>query len=288
MENPENLIPLALNVGYAVHESDWNWKNVRRPFARLYYVSAGEADVMLPDGMIHLTPGNLYLIPSYTLHSDVCNGHFEHYYVHLYEDLENESSMFENYSFPKEVKANDLDLALFKRLCDMDPSMKLPESNPSSYDNATSLLENIRRNKVRSFSDRVEGRGIILVLLSRFFKEATPKTLVNDDRIQRVLLYIRRNLHERLDIDNLANMAFISRDHFIRIFKEETGSTPVQYITQRKIERAELMLSTEEMPVKSIAYSLGFDDHSYFNRLFKKIVGKTPLEYRNSTYVFRP
>ena len=103
-----------------------------------------------------------------------------------------------------------------------------------------------------------------------------------------MLLYIRRNLHERLDIDNLANMAFISRDHFIRIFKEETGSTPVQYITQRKIERAELMLSTEEMPVKSIAYSLGFDDHSYFNRLFKKIVGKTPLEYRNSTYVFRP
>ena len=90
MENPENLIPLALNVGYAVHEADWNWRNVRSPFARLYYVSAGEADVMLPDGMIHLTPGNLYLIPSYTLHSDVCNGHFEHYYVHLYEDLENE------------------------------------------------------------------------------------------------------------------------------------------------------------------------------------------------------
>ena len=74
MENPENLIPLALNVGYAVHESDWNWKNVRSPFARLYYVSAGEADVILPDGMIHLTPGNLYLIPSYTLHSNVCNG----------------------------------------------------------------------------------------------------------------------------------------------------------------------------------------------------------------------
>ena len=138
---------------------------------------------------------------------------------------------------------------------------------------------------MRNFSDRVESRGIIFMLLSRFLKDATPKIQVNDDRIQKILLYIKKNITEQIDLDNLAQMNCMSKDHFIRIFKNETGETPMQYITQRKIERAELLLSTETIPVKNIAYSLGFDDHSYFNRLFKKIVGQTPLEYREKNHI---
>ena len=38
---------LPLNVGFAQHNSDWNWKNVRSPFARLYYVTDGEAEVCI-------------------------------------------------------------------------------------------------------------------------------------------------------------------------------------------------------------------------------------------------
>jgi AraC-like DNA-binding protein len=72
----------------------------------------------------------------------------------------------------------------------------------------------------------------------------------------------------------------ISKDHFIRLFKKETGMTPVQYISQKKIEKAQLLLVTEEMPIKEIAFLLSYEDHSYFNRLFKKITGETPQEYR--------
>ena len=47
-----------------------------------------------------------------------------------------------------------------------------------------------------------------------------------------------------------------------------------------KIEKAQLLLVTEEMPIKEIAFQLSYEDHSYFNRLFKKITGETPQEYR--------
>lgn len=72
------------------------------------------------------------------------------------------------------------------------------------------------------------------------------------------------------------------KDHFIRLFKKETGITPLKYINQKKIEKAQLILITDETPVKNVAFSLSYGDYSYFNRLFKKTTRLTPQEYRNS------
>ena len=57
-----NFPLLMLNVGFASHFGDWNWRNVRSPFARLYYVVDGEAQVELPDGIVSLLPHHLYLV----------------------------------------------------------------------------------------------------------------------------------------------------------------------------------------------------------------------------------
>ena len=85
-----------------------------------------------------------------------------------------------------------------------------------------------------------------------------------------------------LDLDDLADTSCLSKDHFSRLFKHETGISPLQYINQKKIEKAQLMLVTSNMPVKNIASSLACDNYSYFNRLFKKMTGVPPQEYRNS------
>jgi AraC-like DNA-binding protein len=51
-------------------------------------------------------------------------------------------------------------------------------------------------------------------------------------------------------------------------------------LNRKKIERTQLMLLTEQVPVKEVAYRLGFSDHSYFIRLFRQTVGISPQEYR--------
>jgi AraC-like DNA-binding protein len=76
----------------------------------------------------------------------------------------------------------------------------------------------------------------------------------------------------------------MSKDHFIRLFRRETGYTPNAYVIQRKMERAELMLVTTDNSVKSIARALGYDDYSYFNRVFKKNAGITPQQYREKHF----
>ena len=50
---------------------------------------------------------------------------------------------------------------------------------------------------------------------------------------------------------------------------------------QKKIEKAQIMLLTEDTIIKEMAYNLGFKDHSYFIRLFKKVTGQTPMEFRS-------
>lgn len=276
----DQLHLLILNVGLAIHNADWNWKNVNSPFTRLYYVTEGTAKIILPSGIQELKSNYLYLIPSFTTHSYLCDSHFVHYYLHIYEDHQSESSILDDYNFPVEVAAGDLELPLIKRLCQINPSMQLPQSDPDSYDNNPTLIQNIIKNKQRTFCDKVESRGIVYQLMARFLKDAQPKIEVNDNRIQKVISHIRKNIYTLIDIDSLAEISCVSKDHFIRLFKKEIGTTPLQYINQKKIEKAQLILITDNMPVKNIAYLLAYEDHSYFNRLFKKVTGTTPQQYR--------
>ena len=277
----DQLHLLILNVGLAIHNADWNWRNVNSPFTRLYYVTEGAARILLPTGIQELKPDHLYLVPSFTTHSYLCDTHFVHYYLHIYEDHQSESSILEDFSFPTEIPAGDLELPLIKRLCGINPTMQLPQSDPTSYDNNPTLIKNIIKNKQRTFCDKVESRGIVYQLMARFLKDAQPKTEINDDRIQKVLSYIRKNIYRTIDIDSLAAISCLSKDHFIRLFKKEINNTPLQYINQKKIEKAQLILITDSMPVKNISYLLAYEDHSYFNRLFKKLTGVTPQQYRD-------
>lgn len=276
----EQMHPLVLNVGLAVHNADWNWKNVNSPFTRLYYVTEGSAQIELPDGIYTLSPKHMYFIPAFTIHTNICKSNFVHYYLHIYEDHYSDNDWLDHWKFPVEIEATDLDLALFKRLCEINPHMTLQKSDPTTYDNNPTLMQNLIKNRQRAFCDKVESRGIVFQLLSRFFKQGQSKIEMEDNRIAKTVLYIRKHLNEAIELEKLAEISCLSKDHFIRLFKKELGTTPLQYINQKKIEKAQLLLSTEELAVKEIAFQLAFDDYSYFNRLFKKTTGVTPQEYR--------
>lgn len=276
----EQMHPLVLNVGLAVHNADWNWKNVNSPFTRLYYVTEGSAQIELPDGIYTLSPKHMYFIPAFTIHTNICKSNFVHYYLHICEDHYSDNDWLDHWKFPVEIEATDLDLALFKRLCEINPHMTLQKSDPTTYDNNPTLMQNLIKNRQRAFCDKVESRGIVFQLLSRFFKQGQSKIEMEDNRIAKTVLYIRKHLNEAIELEKLAEISCLSKDHFIRLFKKELGTTPLQYINQKKIEKAQLLLITEELAVKEIAFQLAFEDYSYFNRLFKKITGVTPQEYR--------
>ena len=271
---------LMLNVGHAVHEADWNFKDIVSPFTRIYYVTEGTATVTTGETENLLSPGNMYIIPAFTRHSDECNCRFCHYYVHIYEEGSGAESLIDNYDFPFGIKGEPLDLTLFRSLCDHNASMALKAPDPRIYDNKTSLIDCVRLNRQRPVWDRLESMGIIYQLLGRFMKEAVPKYDAKDARIRDAINLINADSSVALRIDSLSKGVRMTPDHFIRLFKKEMGCTPAQFIINRKMTQAMLMLSAEPMMTKEVAYALGYDNLSYFSRLFKRHTGMTPGAYR--------
>ena len=283
----ESLNLLMLNVGLARHDKDWNWQGVSSPFTRIYYVKSGRAWLHIPSELpcegekrMELRPGHLYIIPAYTRHSYECSGVFEHYYLHVYEGFKNETNVFEMYDFPTEVKAGDGDEKLMAQMVAAHPEARLPESDPRSYDNTTTFADYVKRYNALPLWKKMRLRGATLMLFSRFLEKATPRVWTNDERLTKVQEYVRQHMDKDMNIEELADVACMTKHYLIRLFKRELGVSPLQYINRKKMERAQLLLLTENMSVKEVAWYLGFNDHSYFIRLFKKITGMTPQGYR--------
>lgn len=278
----ELLNLILLNAGRAVHEGDWNFRNIKSPFFRIYLVDEGEACMTVEGSDQQLSPGHLYLIPPFSLHDDRCDRHFSLYYLHVSESHTDATRIFEQFQFPLEVPATEFDLLLMKRLLAINPGKGLALYDPDSYDNSTSFLMSLASTAQTSFPVRTETNGILLQLLSRFLEKADKRIVSEDNRIVKALRYIRENIGKKISINDLSERCFLSDDHFTRLFKQEMNDTPIDYINRKKIENAQRMLVLNDKPVKDIACSLAFENIPYFNRLFKQLVGKTPTEYRDS------
>lgn len=99
-------------------------------------------------------------------------------------------------------------------------------------------------------------------------------------RIVRAKLYVDAHFAESLEVRNIASEAFLSRYHFIRLFKRIYNRTPHQYLTAVRIERAKELLHSG-IPVSDVCYSVGFESETSFTGLFKRRVGRTPSAYRD-------
>ena len=272
---------ILLHTGLARHHGDWNWQNVRSPFARIYYIVEGHAQVLLPNKKLNLRAGRLYLIPPFTTHHYVCDGHFVHYYVHFYEKKEaGQQDFFDEWEFPDEADGSADTLVMMKHLCQLMPQLQLPASDPETYDNHAQLMNILAEDANRPLHERMELQGILQILLSRFLSHARQRQLTHNWRIQQALTYIHQHLGDKIELDTLAAEGCVSKDHLIRLFKQATGETPVSYITRRKLEHAELLLTTTSIPVKNIAAELGYNDTSYFIRVFRRHSKMSPQEYR--------
>lgn len=271
---------ILLNIGYAEHNADWNYKKVVSPFTRIYMVDKGRAKVHLPNKTIILVPGYLYIIPAYCMHNYECTEYFSLFYIHLYEEDITHPCIGENYDFQNQIPLTELDSSLIKHLLLINPNKYLRTYNPQKYDNYSFFIDNINIAKNDSLPVQIETGGILQILMSHFLKYAILKSNFIDGRIAKTLLYIRTNLDKPIEVIELAKMNCVSPEHFTRLFTSEVGESPIKYIQLKKIQRAQLLLTIKKMPVKDAAYAVGFNDVSYFNRVFKKIIGCTPKEYK--------
>lgn len=102
-----------------------------------------------------------------------------------------------------------------------------------------------------------------------------------DSFIESATAFIDNHLCEQITIEMLCHALNVSRNYLYRSFHECYGQTVNDYITERRINKAKVLLAETADPIYSIAEKTGFENHTYFCKLFKKKTGISPSQYRD-------
>jgi AraC family transcriptional regulator len=103
---------------------------------------------------------------------------------------------------------------------------------------------------------------------------------MSNHRLAFVVEYIRNNLTKALAIDELSNQACLSKSHFFRLFKNELGISPIQFIVQERIRLAKQILSNPAKSITDACYESGFNSVTHFSNAFRTVERISPRQYK--------
>jgi transcriptional regulator GlxA family with amidase domain len=103
-----------------------------------------------------------------------------------------------------------------------------------------------------------------------------------DESLSEVLLWMRRNLDQPLRLDQIARRANMSTRTLVRRFPEQTGVTPLRWLRQERVRRAQHLLETTGLTIEDIAGRTGFRDGAGLRKHFARLVGVAPQSYRRA------
>jgi AraC family transcriptional regulator len=92
--------------------------------------------------------------------------------------------------------------------------------------------------------------------------------------------YVEGHLHERISLDDLAATVGMGRCRFVRRFRRSTGTSPHDFVLERRVARARTLLTRTGTPLPDVACRCGFADQSHLTRVFRERVGVTPGRFR--------
>ena len=125
----------------------------------------------------------------------------------------------------------------------------------------------------------------ICSLLFEFFVRLSPRSELpafrQEDYVSRAINIIESDYSQPLHVAEIAEDLGLSRHYFCRIFKEQTGLSPQEYIVSHRMERAGELLRVYHLPQKEVALLTGYPDVYAFSRMFKRKFGISPGQYAN-------
>ncbi len=115
------------------------------------------------------------------------------------------------------------------------------------------------------------------------FKVRSKSGKLNTLHLNRVIDYIESCPQKNVTLAELAELCGICSAHLRRAFKNSTGQTVHEYVSQSRLNRAKSLLSETDLPLKEVSYRVGFSASSTFSAVFRKALGETPSDFRSRT-----
>lgn len=270
-----------LHAGQVRLADPYEYGNICSNFSRIILVTEGSGVLLCGDERHELRPDRLYFVPPLLTHSLRFDGASTHCYV-MFTDLSMHIyDHFHNYRYVLEIPSTHVLEDIMMYIGRLVPHFLLEDISPVSYDSPNKNMQRIKAFQQLPAPDQMSINGLLHVLLSQFMDKDAPEASVNDIRISKAMWTINRDLTQVPSLDELSAKACLNKNTFIRLFRQQTGFTPVDYIIRRRILRAQLLFVSGNHSVKDVACQVGYDNISYFGRTFKRIVGISPQHFIN-------
>lgn len=227
-----------------------------RPDYHLIYLIKNRGTFLTSDATVQLYAGELILLPPHKRHGYQINNRDGAVYYWMHFDGE---------------KAAEF-LASFGLSCETVYNIGLSARIPRLFD---SIIEELQTQLPR-YPEICAGllRQILAIISQKVSLPAQTRT------IQSAIRAIGRDFRENIPLEEYAQDCGYSKYHFIRLFKEATGQTPVSYRNALRIENACSLIENTPYTLQEISDALGFSDPSYFSKMFKKYMGQSPQQYK--------
>ena len=146
------------------------------------------------------------------------------------------------------------------------------------------FTELFHKYKSEKLTDKLDVKSLAFKILSSFIATSHKEVKVllsdSDEKISGILAYINQNLDRHISNTELSELCYQHPNHFVRFFKKHTGTTPQQYITERRVQMAKRLIEQTDLKFSDIAERVGFCDAPHLSKVFKRFYSLTPQECR--------
>ena len=233
-------------------DESWKCDSSRPPFSSFQLVIQGEGTVQVDQTVLHPHAGQSFF-------TDVQNP-YRTYFCHFQITCQ-QTDLFQLVQFPLCVDAKD------------------PQK-------AQRIFQDIIQScKQTDISSALKAKQAVFHLLCYYFECCPPGSVSFipqsfDSPLSSAIAYVETHLHEQITVQQMAEVAGYHSSYFTKQFQTHMGISPGQFILQKKVETATLLLTSTDLPISKIADTLGFDNQFYFSNFFKKQTGMAPSSYR--------
>lgn len=252
--------PVAAPISYHYHD-----------FHKILFFFRGEAGYSVEGSSYELVPGDIVLIPRYSIHRPEIRPESSYERVILYLSPE---------VLTDSLCRRDNLAGLFQEAADSQSYvLRLPRRRQTELWETLSRLETACRES--DFADGLLRHLILLellILLNRACRLPASRCLPDSSKnaaVLSIMQFIHENADSDLTIDSLSARFYMSRAHMMRLFKKETGYTIGGYINEKRLLMARQLLD-QGLSVTECCYRCGFKNYDAFLRAYKKSFGETP------------
>ena len=237
-------------------------------FDKIVILISGHVDYAVENNVYSLRPWDLLLIPHHTIHKALIDQSEPYERIIIYM----------NGAYYSGIMPEAGITACLERANESCGYLLRPnEAQIAELSETLNRYKTYSEGSIEAMRDALMVQLLIQIgCLSGSAERGTDKHNV---KIEKILSYINENFTEELRIDQLAERAELSKYHFMRLFKESTGTSVHAYIRQRRLMNASRLIRSG-VPAVQAAQRSGFEDYSVFYKAFRNNFGTSPGELK--------